>query len=1052
MLARLLCLICLFGFLLSGSYALYNDAGNDSCLIVYSDQQNYHTSVVQRGVSAELFFENKCGKELTVDFGLLAKDNDAFLFKSAQSFDGAKGSWKALSLPEKNVSPSTGAALVPKKGWGNLVVPISGARVKVSFDALVSQGEFFIYAQDTLDPHIVSLLDPWWSDGEIIVDQYTLALWDFNENAGTTVHDNNQGKHDLTLSNALAWDAVNKKWGASAFGADGAYTATNATLLDDPPDSNSLSIGGWIYPNVQIDNTILTSNRLAQKDNSTGNDQLILYFPPLDGRLRFIANSSTGPGDCSIYSDNAIWLADTWYWVEVTWNTVDGTKMYVNGVLQADVGPTCNKMMGHGTTTDFWLGDSGTGTHIFNGVMEEWEVASTDRDINPPAVTGVAGFAASVEKIDGFSANAGLPSFSYFLDGNLTIDFNLLNGDNNRLYVDINYNTVPSPGSGTVIVKDLNITSLLCLDGNNNWGAKAASCHWDWNISGVADTNYYIIVNAKNWNYKDSNVADVSNNSFEINNVPDLNVIFWDENHFALKLVNISAAFNGTTKAVDPTDGNLTFSLTGMAPGVYSLSAWQDNNYAVRYFDINYTGRSIVMNPRLLRDVNGSEISFKFYNEAGTSALSYPFITVYRGWGDWNIVGQRWADSAGQTSFFLHPDTNYVFQVKSGDSSVYYYPVSVSTQLPKNEVSLASISPFDLTVSGIGLQQFLGNAGAPVKLTFPNTVTMYIFDVNAGLSYYNRKYFLDFKGNPHTYSLQPYLVARADSIQSVFFVRNSTSAAGLPNIRIQSQKSIPTQGTITVEDVITDSAGEAALSFIVNDTYNLYFYRNGNLVYSAVLRPTSTSYQVYLDLETFEVGTGTLFTADCNFVPSGGMAFILADGMVDLNQTCFVTGTTLQSVTVIVTNDTNTIFNYHLDANTNSLLLQQGIVGAGLKNYSTLKVTVYVLTVDGNFVLNHSYSIQTGTSIGGQLFAALRDVLPSELGGTGLLLLSLLIIIIVTGAFASTITGDPSGLGIVACIVAGILTYIGWIPGIIFAAMTTSAVVIFIITRRWEYQ
>jgi hypothetical protein len=1036
-------LFCLFvAVFASNGFGLYTDGKNNTCLTVFSDQQTYHTSLVQRNVSAELFFENKCGKELVVDFGLLAKNHDTFFFKTAEYFDGAK--WAKLSLPTKSVSPAA-SALVSKKGWGNLVVPLSGARIRVSFDGLVSKGEFLVYAQDTVDPKIVSLLDPWWEDGEIVVDQYTLALWHFNENSGATAEDSNANNHDLTLTNANIWDAVTKRFGASSISPNDLYYGTSASLFDTGFPDN-WTVGAWVSPISLYNNGVATNEFWFQRADGLTNE-FTCRWQQNTGQLW--CSVDVGGSSYMTKSDRVSWPQDEWHFVQFDYNGAQ-LGLRVDGILEDSItAPAAATYNGEFVVGANYVYGSKS---LFR--VDEMEVASTDRNVNSPSTTGLGAFAASIERVGGFSAMTGFPVFSSFLDGNLIIDFNVLNEDNNRLYVDINYGTIPWVGGGTVIVKDLNIVSSMCLDGNNNWGARQATCSWDWNISGVADANYYVVLNVKNWNYLDSNDSDATDYSLEINNVSDLNVSFWDENHFQTKLLGITTFFNGVMRTVDATDGNLTISLVELPAGVYSLSAWQDSNYALRYFDINFAGSDITLSPRLLHDVNGSRIDFKFYNAAGTSVLSSPFITVYRGWGDWNIVEQRLAGAGGETSFFLHPDTNYVFKVNNAGSSSYYYPVSVSTQLPKNEISLATISPFDLTVSGIGLKQFLGNTGAPIRLAFPNTTTKYIFDVNAGLSYYNRKYFLDFKGNPLTYSLQPYLVSRADAIQSIFYVRNSYSAAGLVGVDIYSQKSIPTQGSVFVEYVTTDSAGEAALSFIVNDTYTLYFYRNGSLSYTAELRPTSTSYNVYLDLESYSVPDLNAIDFNVLFFPGTGSIRELADGNVDLNQRITITGVNIGKVRVYIKNTGTILYDLTFDGNSQNWFqkfFQQKFSFSSLDKLSTLDVKVQVYAGGYSQEFSHSYYIEDYNSMADwALFNSLQQ-LPSNIGSTAALFIAIIVSILAMGLAGSQIGGDPSGIGLFGIMSLGFFTYLGWVPWVPFGIACFLFVALFMLTRRVEY-
>jgi hypothetical protein len=597
------------------------------------------------------------------------------------------------------------------------------------------------------------------------------------------------------------------------------------------------------------------------------------------------------------------------------------------------------------------------------------------------------------------------------------------------------------------------------------WKTTPSACSIDWNISSslVSDGNYFLLFDLNRSSYfpsvDSSSFFKASGKTVGIANNPLLHIFVWDENKMT-KILTASAKVNGTTYS-SGADGNLLVPATSYS-GETIVSIGQDGNYAWRNYLIDF---SVFLSNRdfnavLLKDVNGQSVGFEFYSEDGTTKLTNELVTVIKDMNatpvlDNNIAGISRL-SGGQATFFLNPDANYVFKV-ANTSIKYYYKVAGTIQLPKNEVSLASISPFDLTVSGIGSVRYLANATPVVHYFFPNTLSSYIFDVNAGLSYYNRQYFVLVKGNPHTYSLQPYLVARADSIQSIFFVRNSVSAAGIPDIRIHAVKNIPSQGTVNVEDVITDSAGEGVLSFITNDTYYIYFYRDGEIVYNVELRPTSTSYQVYLDLDKIVVPESVWSVVDVNFMPRGGVVWIMPDGNIDLNQAIHVTGGTLSNTRVVVTNSGNrpagtVLYDKNFDANSSTQFFQQEFdVDVNLSRLSPIKVTVYVTLSDGNVrTFSAAYSISGSTETGGQLFLALTTTMQDVFGSGGMMIISFLIILfVVGGTFGMGV--DMGGSGILAVIVAAALAYLGWIPWLVWGAMALAATVLYVLTKRVEY-
>jgi hypothetical protein len=101
------------------------------------------------------------------------------------------------------------------------------------------------------------------------------------------------------------------------------------------------------------------------------------------------------------------------------------------------------------------------------------------------------------------------PAFSYAGDGNLTIDFNVFDADNDRLILDINYSPSQTQGTGIALVEDLNLDSSICTSVVFD-SAAGAECSWDFNIHStlVTDWNYFIIASLSDGTDTDFNASD----------------------------------------------------------------------------------------------------------------------------------------------------------------------------------------------------------------------------------------------------------------------------------------------------------------------------------------------------------------------------------------------------------------------------------------------------------------------------------------------------------------------------------------------------------------
>ncbi len=137
---------------------------------------------------------------------------------------------------------------------------------------------------------------------------------------------------------------------------------------------------------------------------------------------------------------------------------------------------------------------------------------------SPPDVNIIA--------IGGYLDTGSFPIFNYFIDGNLVIDFNVMDLDTNSILIDINYSSSASPNTGTAIVNDLNIATLptsgsqYCADTDF---LNSTKCSILWDISSIADGNYFIHITAidstslTDQNTSDANVGIQNFYPFDVN-------------------------------------------------------------------------------------------------------------------------------------------------------------------------------------------------------------------------------------------------------------------------------------------------------------------------------------------------------------------------------------------------------------------------------------------------------------------------------------------------------------------------------------------------------
>jgi hypothetical protein len=1019
---RFLFLLVAVALLSPQAGAWFNDSGNDSCLTLYSDQQVYHAGFPMKQIEATIKVENKCKGNFTSDFSfLLGKKGDAE-FKAIYFFNGKK--WVDVSKEYSSGSITPGQTV--GAGWRGVPVPAGDSLYKIVFLPQVYEGEFLVFIRNDKNSLEESILDPWF-DSAITADSYTLGLWHFNENAGTNAaSDVNTPTMDLTLSSA-SWDAANKKFGASAFKANSGPRATDTDPLSFTPTGNSLSVSFWMMPYATFDSSAVTPWYILSKYNVDSGPQSNFIISLEDTGGKMLVETKSGGVSCNLTSITASWTQNVWYHVLVTWNSVDGTRLYINGVRES-VNAACTTLMESGTELNFRFGATAIGGVPANAAFDELEIAAVDRNAFNPGSTP-ADFYIELKKLGGISVDGTQKIYSYAVDGNVRIDFNILNSDNNRVKLDLNYSTQPYVGTGTKIVGDLNVVPSMCDDANVDWKNSARPCHWDFNISGAIDGNYYLVANAKNFNvssYYDANKSDVSASLFGIDNIPDLNVMFFDENKNTL-IRGMKASFNGVTYSVDL---NLVIQLSGLAHGIYPLVVWQDNNYSARYFDINFYGQSTKLTALMLHDYNGLNFDFQFYDTDKATLLSNAFVKVLF---DSNTTQMRLLNGNGETSFFLHPDRNYLFNIQRQDGSVVnYHSATITCAIPKDETTLLPVGTYTIAVSDLANRQYL-NLTVP-QVTWPvfgNTKKYYVLDINS-VGYYTRRFETKIKGDTADYSLQPYLPPIAYSGEFVFYVKEKTSTSPISNVQIDVERTIPGEGTKQTQNITTDYAGTATISLLLGVDYTAYFYYGGALVFTATIRPTAASlyYQVALSISTIAPQITSTWLPIVAFTPGYGTILVQGSGVMDFNIDVNLNGKTFSTMTIYIKDTNGTVWdeNHFTSPWTDGNRVVFRLDGNSWKTQFALQAIVDINVTDGNHI-RKSVELTVirfsewdlGYRLG--LLAQLLNPDGSKIGTTWI---ALIISILAVGCMA-VLTGEPifvgmTGIGLLFAFVA-----IGWI-------------------------
>ena len=218
-----------------------------------------------------------------------------------------------------------------------------------------------------------------------------------------------------------------------------------------------------------------------------------------------------------------------------------------------------------------------------------------------------------------------------------------------------------------------------------------------------------------------------------------LELTFVDEdNNVLLNSNGLSVLVNATSCTI--TNGTCVFDAGNSVTAEVTAAA---TDYATRSYtfgrdkavgDVNRT-------LTLLKSIDGTPIPFKLRVLDGTSFVIDANVTVLHADNNY-IAGRSVIGADSLFDDFLSPfKQDYIFVVESESSGDFNYVRNFATVLvPKNEATLANITPFDVRMLGIGTDLRLTSTVDQNFRVFPFTTSYYIADVNA-TRFFNRNYY-----------------------------------------------------------------------------------------------------------------------------------------------------------------------------------------------------------------------------------------------------------------------------------------------------------------------
>jgi len=537
---------------------------------------------------------------------------------------------------------------------------------------------------------------------------------------------------------------------------------------------------------------------------------------------------------------------------------------------------------------------------------------------------------------------------------------------------------------------------------------------------------------------------------------------FKDENSGAA-LTGVSVNFNGTTTPVTGSQYDINLASLGATDATY-LFTFSKTNYATRYYqaDLNQL-TDLNKTFALIPDTLDADIPFKVYATDQSTLFTSTYVEVLD--KDTNYtIGRLKTDTSGEVTFNLKADdSNYWTVVNNGQ--YIYTPVQLTILYPKNEDTLAQITEnWKVEITQNLYASYSDLNTSKIIYLLPNTSLPYnikISDMNG--NYFSRTYSKIYPGNPLTDTLQPYLVTSLTGLLTTVTTVDVATLLPVPDITIKIYKFMAGLGRTYVEQITTDSKGQALILLVLNNGYEFEIYQNGSLLRTDSITATSSTISIKIpssvtinqDRNYFNLKT--MFTPTRNKLISSDIALVqtitltnygidttsissLKIWVTDFNAT---SGTDKNIYTVTISNPGKTYTSTHV-LNTTARTVD------GNKYDANGYLTVYVQVTLSNgqvSVYSQQYGLPNARGLTQGLSFDLRPLFGCSTTGNdpcGMMILAALFLSLLGTIGIAIESGFSSmeGMGIIFLVLMGIFVYLAWVPMILYGLMVILMIVL----------
>ena len=808
---------------------------------------------------------------------------------------------------------------------------------------------------------------------------------------------------DLT-TDLIAYYKLDETTGTTAYDSLGDYngTNTNVTINQTGIINKAYNYSSSNSANTNLGNSLTHADLLTvsmwfktstedvyqlllAKDNGTSNLDYQITITN-SNKIALNVGSNSNPA----YSDDIV-TDGNWHNVVAI---IDGstTKLYLDNILQTDTGAVYSGTGGSnlliGNRDDFFAN--------FEGEIDEIGIWS--RVLTPTEISEI------------YNSGHGLtyPFFTVYpssVGGTYYSDFNLTLTTNQPSSIGIFYTTDGTDPDNT----DTEYTTPILID--ENVTIKAISYDGSYYTPIMSET-YYIMP-------------------------PYLKIQFYDENSLANLDDSVYVTINGTDYYADATGyWNYDLDTVGLSGDVSATV--NATGYTQRNLDFYWGINGYDWNFGLLPEDSGLDIDFLAQDE-NNNLWTNKYVQFVN---DGNIISSNKTSSTGYFTSYNLSDGNYsaVLYDANGTEIYTYDKTTVTVEIPKDEITLSAVSPYDIDVGGLLTYSLSNQSTASTFNIFAGTVDTYsvqVVDYNsvpADREYLPRNY--TFKvpfGTSYTsaYSLQPYLLKEIDGVTPTLFVLDKIKRP-VEGVIIDIYKNMGGIKTL-VESVETTSVGRTSFSAYPLATYTLKMYYQNSLKGTYTIQPRSSDDRFYFVLDLIDTGVQPVsvdFSTDwSNTSESFNLTTTDPAVDVDLNISSYNSSPVLTSYTLlayqneVLIGTVNDVLSGTTDNITDSF---NKVLFSSRDGLITFILTVNY-SVSGVSYSNTSYFAAGVTENNNSTISLLKS-LPDDIGKMWAIILAILITISVLVLVTTTgLVQNQQAITITGILILGVFVFLGWL-------------------------